>query len=127
MAAPSLALAAPVRIESGGINSLSRTLGGPVGRDIQARGLRVTRQMKANASGRPGPHVQTGNLHAAISFLRFGVDGVGVFAHIGLQNHRMIRRGYNYALILEDLFLRGGAPPDGHYPFIERSLEAAKN
>ncbi|MDF2751661.1 MAG: hypothetical protein K0S82_43 [Gaiellaceae bacterium] len=83
--------------------------------------------MQQNASGRPGPQQRTGNLHSAIAFLRFGVDGTGVFAHVGLNNHRMIRRGYNYALILEGFFPRGGAPPDGHYPFIARSLEAAKN
>lgn len=103
------------------------SISGPVGRDIQQRGIRVTRQMKTNASGRPGPEVRTSNLLNAISFLRFGVDGVGVFAHIGLQNHRMIRRGFNYALILEGLFPRGGAPPDGHYPFMAKSLDAAKN
>ncbi len=98
-----------------------------MGGDIQRRAIRVTRQMKTNASGRPGPNIRSGNLNAAISFLRFGSDGVGVFAHVGLQNHRMIRRGYNYALILEGLFPRGGAPPDGHYPFIEKSLEAARD
>ena len=95
--------------------------------NIQQRGLRVTKQMKVNASGRPGPEIRTSNLYNAISFLRFGVDAQGVFAHIGAQNHRMIRRGYNYALILEGLFPRGGAPPDGKYPFMERSLEAARD
>ncbi len=127
MAAPSLQIAAPVRIRQAAFDRTFNSIGGPVGFDIQRRGLRVTRQMKTNASGRPGPQVRTGNLHAAISFLRFGIDSIGVFAHIGLQNHRMIRRGYNYALILEGLFPRGGAPPDGHYPFMERALEAAKN
>lgn len=117
-----------VRILNAGYDRLTSSLGGPVGRDIQRRGLRVTRQMKANASGRPGPNIRTGNLLAAIAFLRFAVDsGGGVYAHIGAQNHRMIRRGYNYALILEGLFPRGGAPPDGAYPFMERSLEAARD
>ena len=83
--------------------------------------------MKQNASGRPGPQIRTGNLNSAIALLRFGVDEDGVFAHIGTQNHRMIRRGYNYALILEGLFPRGGAPPEGHFPFMERSLSAARD
>lgn len=116
-----------VRLLDGAFDRTFKTLGGPIGVDIQRRGLRVTRQMKQNASGRPGPNVRTSNLYNAIGFLRFGVDSLGVFAHVGAQNHRMIRRGYNYALILEGLFPRGGAPPDGHYPFMERSLEAAKN
>lgn len=114
-------------INRAGFDRLLNSLGGPVGVNIQRRGLRVTKQMKINASGRPGPEIRTSNLYNAISFLRFGVDSQGVFAHIGAQNQRMIRRGYNYALILEGLFPRGGAPPDGKYPFMERSLEAARD
>lgn len=127
MAAPRLQIATPVRIRQAAFDRMFNSIGGPVGLDIQKRGIRVTRQMKVNASGRPGPNVRTSNLLNAISFLRFSVDSIGVFAHIGLQNHRMLRRGYNYALILEGLFPRGGAPPDGHYPFLKRSLEAARD
>jgi len=124
--ATSIALSA-VRLNRGGYERLTRSLGGPIGRDIQRRGLRVTRQMKQNASGRPGPQIQTQNLYNAIAFLRFSVDSEGIHADIGTQNHRMLRRGYNYALILEGLFPRGGAPPDGAYPFMARSLEAARD
>jgi hypothetical protein len=114
-----------LRLNRAGYERLTRSLGGPIGRDIQRRGLRVTRQMQQNASGRPGPQIRSQNLYNAIAFLRFAIDAGGIHADIGLQNHRMIRRGYNYALILEGLFPRGHAPPDGAYPFIARSLGAA--
>lgn len=98
----------------------------PVGRDLEARTQRVVRQMKSNAQGRPGPEVRSGNLLGAIGS-RTGEDAQGIFSQIGpIAGRNMVRRGYNYALILEGFFPRGGAPPDGHYPFMERSLEAAK-
>lgn len=96
---------------------------------MQARAIRVTRSMKANsvaghAAG--GPDRRTGTLYDAIAFLRFAVDQQGMYADIGPYVHRTVKRGYNYALILEGLFPRGGAPPDGKYPFMEKSLEAAR-
>ena len=83
--------------------------------------------MKSNAAGRPGPQIQTRNLYEAIALLRFGEDGLGLLADIGPQPHRMFRRGYNYALILEGVVPRGESPPPGTYPFMERSLDAARD
>lgn len=40
---------------------------GPVGRKLFRDGLRVESQAKANASGRPGPNVDTGRLRSSIS------------------------------------------------------------
>lgn len=114
-----------VVVSEAAIQQLIRGRQSPVGRDIQARGLRVTRRMKVNASGRPGPNIQTRNLYEAISFLNFGEDAQGLVADIGPQPHRMIRRGYNYALVLEGIIPRGHGG-GGVYPFMERSLEAAK-
>lgn len=124
-----VSLSAPrqARFNDGALDRLLRSRIGPVGRDLQRRGVRVTTRMRQNATGRPGPQIGSSNLHAAIAFLRFDSDSDGVFCHIGLQNHRMIRRGYNYGLILEGLFPRGGAPPSGAYPFMERSLDAARD
>jgi hypothetical protein len=103
------------------MNQLLKTRQGGVGRDIQRRALRVTQRMKINASGRPGPNIQTRNLYEAISFLRFGVDGEGILADVGPQGHRSFRRGWNYPVLLE--FGHGTTPA---YPFLARSLDAAK-
>lgn len=82
--------------------------------------------MKANASGRPGPNIRTQNLYNNIAVFSKGTDAEGLFFSIGTIPGQTIRRGFNYALILEGIFPRGGAPPDGAYPFIARSLEAAR-
>lgn len=97
----------------------------PVGRDLEARTLRVTQRMKVNASGRPGPMVRSNTLRSSISS-RIGVDARGLVGYIGPLGTRTIKRNYNYALILEGIFPRGGAPPDGSFPFMVKSLEAAK-
>lgn len=110
-----------VRILDGGYDRLVRSRLGPVGRDIQRRGLRVTTRMQANVSGRPGPNIQTRNLYESIGFLVLGTDGQGVFADIGAQPHRTIRRGWNYPLLLEK-----GHGTTRAYPWAERSLEAAR-
>jgi hypothetical protein len=81
--------------------------------------------MVQNASGRPGPNVRTNTLRSSISS-RIGEDTQGLFAQVGPLGTRTVKRGYNYALILEGIFPRGGAPPDGAYPFMARSLDAAK-
>lgn len=81
--------------------------------------------MIQNASGRPGPNIRTRTLVGSISS-RIGEDTRGLFAQIGPLGSRTVKRGYNYALILEGIYPRGGAPPDGAYPFMERSLDAAK-
>jgi hypothetical protein len=112
-----------VRIHRGAFNRLTRTRTGPVGRDIQRRGLRVTARMKQNASGRPGPNIRTGTLVSAISFLRFSVDIDGIHADIGPQAHRVTKRGWNYAGLLE----LGNEPHAGRFPFMERALDAARN
>ena len=118
--------AGKVAISEPAIDALARDRLGPIGRDLDGRAIRIARQMKSNASARPGPEIRTSNLHDAIGILRFGADAQSLYADIGPQHHRMQRRGYNYALILEGIFPRGGAPPDGAYPFMERSLEAGR-
>lgn len=118
---------ASFRLNQGGLDRLTRGRQSPVVADLERRALNVTRRMKQNASGRPGPNIRSKNLYDAIGFLRAGADARGDYVDIGPQGHRMIRRGYNYALILEGIFPRGGAPPDGTYRFLERSLEAARD
>ena len=114
------------KVNQGAMDRLTRSPMGPIGRDIQRRGIRVTSRMKQNASGRPGPNIQTGTLVSSIAFLRFGTDSKGILADIGPTGHRVVKRGYNYSRVLEGIIPRGGAPPSGAYPFIARSLDAAK-
>lgn len=114
------------RINQGALTSLTRTLSSPVGRDLERRAERVKERMKANASGRPGPNIRSQNLYDSIAVFSKGTDGEGLFFKIGTTPGQTIRRGFNYALILEGLFPRGGAPPAGDFPFIARSLDAAR-
>jgi len=129
--AVSLAGAGTVRVRflASGMNQLTRTRQSPVGRDIQRRAIRVTRRMRENVSGDGlGPRVRSGNLRGAISFLRFGVDGRGIVADIGPQPGRMIRRGWNYSLLLETGWEHAGAGRFvGPFPWLVRSLEAARD
>jgi hypothetical protein len=115
--------ASKVRILDGGYDRLVQSRLGPVGQDLQRRGLRVVRRMKENVSGRPGPNIRTRNLYESIGFLAFGLDGQGLFADIGAQPHRTIRRGWNYPLILEGKIGDGR----GVYPWAARSLDAARD
>jgi hypothetical protein len=112
-------------VNKAAIAELQRGRLSPVGRDLEARALRVTRRMVQNASGRPGPNVRTNTLRSSISS-RIGQDAQSLFAQVGPLGTRTVKRGYNYALILEGIFPRGGAPPDGAYPFIAKSLDGAK-
>lgn len=117
-----------VRILEGGFRQLTRGRLSPIGRDLERRSLRVTRRMKLLATGvGGGPRVRSGNLQSAIGYLRAGEDSHGMYADVGPQPARMTRRGYNYALILEGVFPRGGAPPDGARPFLAKSLEAFRD
>ncbi len=50
--------------------SLLESPSGPVARDLQRRGLRIESQAKINASGRPGPNVDTGRLRSSIGSIR---------------------------------------------------------
>lgn len=55
---------------------------GEVARDLLRRGLNVESEAKRNASGRPGPNVQSGRLRASITH-RLDRDGQGLVVRIG--------------------------------------------
>lgn len=121
--------AGTVRLNRSGLQILMTDRLGGVGRDLQARAMRVTTRMRANsvaghAAG--SPERRSGTLYSSIAFIRFAVDGQGLHADIGPQVGRTVKRGYNYALVLEGVIPRGGAPPPGTYPFMAKSLEAAR-
>ena len=86
---------------------------GPVARDLAKRAQRVTDQAKVNASGRPGPNVDTGRLRSSISW-RLGEDPEGIYADVGT--------GVPYGRILELGLTRNGA----RYPFLVPALQMAR-
>jgi phage gpG-like protein len=86
---------------------------GGVARDLSRRAIAVADQAKVNASGRPGPKVDTGRLRSSISW-RLGKDAAGLYADIGT--------GVPYGRILELGLTRNGA----RYPFLEPALAAAR-
>lgn len=55
---------------------------GPVAKDLIRRAQRVTDQAKVNASGRPGPNVDTGRLRSSIHW-RLVSGPEGLFAEVG--------------------------------------------
>lgn len=71
-----------VRVNQAAMQQLLRGRNGPVARDLSRRAVRVESRAKLNASGRPGPRVQTGRLRSSISWA-LGEDGRGLYAIVG--------------------------------------------
>lgn len=96
-------------------HALNQLLNGPQGgvaRDLARRAVQVTNQAKRNASGRPGPRVDTGRLRSSIAWELRTVNGQ-LIARVGTN--------VEYALPLET-GLRNGA----RYPFLGPALSAAR-
>lgn len=93
------------------LNRLLKGPSGPVARDLARRAQNVESAAKVNASGRPGPNVQTGRLRSSISW-RLGEDGEGLFADIGTN--------VEYAR-----FVELGTDRAPAYPFLRPALAAA--
>lgn len=55
---------------------------GPVARDLARRAVNVQSQAKINATGRPGPNVQSGRLRGSITH-ELATDEKGLVARIG--------------------------------------------
>lgn len=84
---------------------------GPTALDLSRRAIRVQNQAKLNATGRPGPRVDTGRLRSSISW-RLGEDAQGLYADIGT--------GVPYGRILELGLTRNGR----RFPFLVPALQA---
>jgi Bacteriophage HK97-gp10, putative tail-component len=65
-----------------GLRDVLESPSGPVYRDLLRRAIRVESRAKLNASGRPGPNVDTGRLRASITH-RLVVDANGLYAEVG--------------------------------------------
>jgi phage gpG-like protein len=111
---------------------------GPVAKDIERRAINVVALAKQNASGRPGPNVDTGRLRASISYsIDEGAEGVKAtitanaeyasFVELGTASHDI--RPVNK----EALFWPGAPypvaivhhPGSKPYPFLKPALVAA--
>ena len=111
---------------------------GPVARDLLRRGQRVEDQAKVNASGRPGPNVQTGRLRSSIH-KRVVKDTRGLACEIGtpVSYARFVEEGTNPSVILprnkQALYWKGARHPVAYvihpgnraYPFLRPALSAA--
>ena len=100
-----------IRFNQPELEDMFRNPQGPIGRDLSRRAINVESQAKVNASGRPGPRVDTGRLRSSITH-EVVVDANGLVARIGTN--------VEYARPLET-GLRNGA----RYPFLEPALSAA--
>lgn len=75
-------MAGPVILNPAALAILLKSPAGPVGTDLIRRCIRVQNQARLNASGRPGPRVQTGRLRASITY-RILSGPEGIYGEVG--------------------------------------------
>jgi hypothetical protein len=95
--------------------ALERLLTGPdgaVAKDLIRRCIRVESQAKVNASGRPGPKVQTGRLRSSIRYVVVK-EGTRLFGVVGSDVHYS---GY----------VERGTDKSRAYPYLVPALIAAR-
>lgn len=95
------------------LDKLLNSSDGPVGKLLKSAGIKVQRAAKRNASGRPGPKVQTGRLRASITE-ELTRDGDELVERIGTD--------VEYAPYVE--FGTSRAPA---YPFLRPALDAIRD
>lgn len=113
---------------------------GPVGLDLLRRGQLVTDQAKINASGRPGPKVQTGRLRSSIGPPRLVSGATGLYCIVGTSVHYApyVEKGTGpYTIHPQNrkaLYWKGAAHPvrsvrrtgNKPYPFLVPALSAGR-
>ncbi len=111
---------------------------GPVYRDLVRRCIRVQNQAKLNASGRPGPRVDTGRLRASITY-RVASSPGGIIGEVGtaVEYARFVEYGTQAHVIRprnrQALYWKGAEHPvrlvrhpgNRPYPFLRPALVAA--
>ena len=115
-----------------------RTPDGPIGRDMERRAINVVALAKLNASGRPGPNVDTGRLRSSIdSDLEVGPEGLRAVITADVEYASFVELGTEPHLILprdkQALFWTGADypvalvhhPGSRPYPFLKPALQAA--
>ena len=111
---------------------------GPVAKDIERRAINVVTLAKQNASGRPGPNVDTGRLRASIGYsIDEGAEGVKATITADVEYASFVELGTSAHTILprnkEALFWPGASypvaivhhPGSKPYPFLKPALIAA--
>lgn len=63
---------------------------------VQHHGMKLQAKVKANAQGRPGPRIQTGDYNRSIGLI-VGIDGGSPTAHVGTNRPQGMRleRGFS--------------------------------
>lgn len=98
--------------DQAGLRELFDSPDGPTGKMLKRAGLVVQRAAKKNASGRPGPNVQTGRLRSSI-----GEE----LRHDGNELVEVVGTDVEYALYVEV-----GTSHAPAYPYLRPALDAAK-
>jgi hypothetical protein len=125
-------------LNAGAVSELLNSFEGPVARDLLRRGQRVEDQARVNASGRPGPNVQTGRLRSSIH-KRLIRDTQGLACEIGtpVSYARFVEFGTGPTVIFprekKALYWKGARHPVRYvirtgnraYPFLIPALSAA--
>lgn len=99
------------------IEQLLRDPDGMVADDLKRRAINVESQAKLNASGRPGPNVDTGRLRSSITWELVHRPGGELVARIGSN--------VEYARYVEE----GGDPAGSRgpgYPYLVPALQAGR-
>jgi phage gpG-like protein len=111
-----------IHFDEAAARALLESSEGPVARDLIRRGIRVESQAKLNASGRPGPRVQTGRLRSSITWA-LGRDTRGLFVDVGsnVVYAKRIEEGFHGT---DSLGRRYDQPA---YPFLRPALIAARD
>lgn len=113
---------------------------GPVGLDLLRRGQLVTDQAKVNASGRPGPNVQSGRLRSAIGPPRLVSGATGLYCVVAcpVKYAGWVEGGTGPYVIhprnKQALYWKGAAHPvrsvnrrgNRAYPFLGPALSAGR-
>jgi len=86
---------------------------------VRHHGMRLQAKVKANAAGRPGPRIQTGDYNRSIGLI-VGIEGSGPIARVGTNRPqgRRLEKGFVGTDSLGRTF---NAPP---YPHFEPAVDA---
>jgi hypothetical protein len=104
---------AQVTTYPGALESLLHSPTSEIAKELAKFGSKVESQAKINASGRPGPRVQTGRLRASIGW------------HVEIESEIVLYVGFgaSYGVFLELGYQhRGGGFV--HYPFLKPAVES---
>lgn len=128
-----------LQFDPAALTSFLRTADGPIGKDLERRAINVVALAKHNASGRPGPNVDTGRLRASIhqEEVEVGPEGLRIRITADVEYASFVELGTDPHLILPKnkaaLFWPGADypvavvhhPGSRAYPFLKPALEAA--